>query len=65
MARKKDQRVGEIEVERDEATILRTATINQITIQAPFHALGGDSGNIVPGSDEYIVTAQPKVLVEL
>ena len=59
------QRRSEIEIERDEATILTLAVLDQIAIQAPFEVLLGDGGGVVSCSGEDLLAAVAKILIEL
>jgi hypothetical protein len=64
VARAKDQRIGEIEVESNEATVFATTVLDQIAIKGRFQMLLGDGGNVVSDRRKKLLAAESEILVE-
>ncbi len=63
--RRKDQRIREFDIERDQTATLFTAHLDQCAIGRPRKPLLRHAGNIVPAGEERSRAQSPKILIEL
>jgi len=65
LARQEDERIGEVEIKRDEAATFRAAALNQSAIFITGERLLDHGADIMTCDDEDGFAAQAKVFVEL